>query len=164
MNRFNQVHIVNIDRYLKEYNPVMVSHEKADKWMRAMERDLPAEWSSLSEEEIIARWKQTEKEYATIGKPMPKHMLSPVQIMTKVNQSASTLLRIPSADAIDDHHAALFIIRHWKYRQLFAVSIGWSQRYEDILAEEKCQPLVHTHNDSVETSLLNQALNRQNAG
>lgn len=143
MSPFNQIHVVDTDAFNKAYNPKIIHQFLARKWMVAMEKQMPETMPAVVQHESDPVFEQT---LHTM-----KQIVSETAASEKINQASD----------IDIHLAALFMIKHWKYRQLFAYAIGCSNRYHDVVHEETAVKTQSHHNIALEQKIIHDALVRQ---
>lgn len=143
MSPFNQIHVVDTDAFNEAYNPKIIHQFLARKWMVAMEKQMPETMPAVVQHESDPVFEQT---LHTM-----KQIVSETAASEKINQASD----------IDVHLAALFMIKHWKYRQLFAYAIGCSNRYHDVVHEETAVKTQSHHNIALEQKIIHDALVRQ---
>lgn len=143
MSPFNQIHVVDTDAFNEAYNPKIIHQFLARKWMVAMEKQMPETMPAVVQHESDPVFEQT---LHTM-----KQIVSETAASEKINQASD----------IDIHLAALFMIKHWKYRQLFAYAIGCSNRYHDVVHEETAVKTQNHHNIALEQKIIHDALVRQ---
>ncbi len=143
MSPFNQIHVVDTDAFNEAYNPKIIHQFLARKWMVAMEKQMPETMPAVVQHESDPVFEQT---LHTM-----KQIVSETAASEKINQASD----------IDVHLAALFMIKHWKYRQLFAYAIGCSNRYHDVVHEETAVKTQSHHNIALEQKIIHDALIRQ---
>ncbi len=143
MSPFNQIHVVDTDAFNEAYNPKIIHQFLARKWMVAMEKQMPETMPAVVQHESDPVFEQT---LHTM-----KQIVSETAASEKINQASD----------IDIHLAALFMIKHWKYRQLFAYAIGCSNRYHDVVHEETAVKTQSHHNIALEQKIIHDALVRQ---
>ena len=143
MSSFNQIHVVDTDAFDQAYNPKVIHQFLARKWMVAMEKQIPDTMPAVVQHESDPVFEQT------------------LQTMKQIVSETASSEKINQASDIDVHLAALFMIRHWKYRQMFAYAIGCSDRYHDVVREELAQTITSHHNVAVEQKIIHDALVRQ---
>lgn len=143
MSPFNQIHVVDTDAFNEAYNPKIIHQFLARKWMVAMEKQMPETMPAVVQHESDPVFEQT---LHTM-----KQIVSETAASEKINQASD----------IDIHLAALFMIKHWKYRQLFAYAIGCSNRYHDVVHEETAVKTQSHHNIALEQKIIHDALARQ---
>ena len=143
MSSFNQIHVVDTDAFDQAYNPKVIHQFLARKWMVAMEKQIPDTMPAVVQHESDPVFEQT------------------LQTMKQIVSETASSEKINQASDIDVHLAALFMIKHWKYRQMFAYAIGCSDRYHDVVREELAQTITSHHNVAVEQKIIHDALVRQ---
>lgn len=143
MSSFNQIHVVDTDAFDQAYNSKVIHQFLARKWMVAMEKRIPNAMPAVVQRENDPLFEQT------------------LQTMKQIVSETASSEKINQASDIDVHLAALFMIRHWKYRQMFAYAIGCSDRYHDVVREELAQTITSHHNVAVEQKIIHQALAHQ---
>lgn len=143
MSSFNQIHVVDTDAFDQAYNPKVIHQFLARKWMVAMEKQIPDTMPAVVQHESDPVFEQT------------------LQTMKQIVSETASSEKINQASDIDVHLAALFMIRHWKYRQMFAYAIGCSDRYHDVVREELAQIITSHHNVAVEQKIIHDVLVRQ---
>ncbi len=143
MSSFNQIHVVDTDAFDQAYNPKVIHQFLARKWMVAMEKQIPDTMPAVVQRESDPVFEQT------------------LQTMKQIVSETASSEKINQASDIDVHLAALFMIRHWKYRQMFAYAIGCSNRYHDVVCEESAVHTQSRHNIPLEQKIIHDALVRQ---
>ncbi len=143
MSPFNQIHVVDTDAFNEAYNPKIIHQFLARKWMVAMEKQMPETMPAVVQHE---------------SDPVFEQML---HTMKQIVSETAASEKINQASDIDVHLAALFMIKHWKYRQLFAYAIGCSNRYHDVVHEETAVKTQSHHNIALEQKIIHDALVRQ---
>lgn len=143
MSSFNQIHVVDTDAFNQAYNPKVIHQFLARKWMVAMEKQIPDTMPAVVQHESDPVFEQT------------------LQTMKQIVSETASSEKINQASDIDVHLAALFMIRHWKYRQMFAYAIGCSDRYHDVVREESAVHTQSRHNIPLEQKIIHDALVRQ---
>ncbi len=143
MSSFNQIHVVDTDAFDQAYNPKVIHQFLARKWMVAMEKQIPDTMPAVVQHESDPVFEQT------------------LQTMKQIVSETASSEKINQASDIDVHLAALFMIRHWKYRQMFAYAIGCSDRYHDVVREESAVHTQSRHNIPLEQKIIHDALVRQ---
>ena len=143
MSSFNQIHVVDTDAFDQAYNPKVIHQFLARKWRVAMEKQIPDTMPAVVQHESDPVFEQT------------------LQTMKQIVSETASSEKINQASDIDVHLAALFMIRHWKYRQMFAYAIGCSDRYHDVVREELAQIITSHHNVAVEQKIIHDVLVRQ---
>ncbi len=143
MTAYNQVHFIDVDTFQENYNPNILHQALAYKWMNAMEKKLPSSFPSEVKNESSPAFSEA------------------ANFLKKIAAETYEAEEINLASDIDIHLASLFIIKHWKYRQIFACAIGCPGRYHDVCDEEKTRPIHRQHNILVEQKLIHDAFMRQ---
>ncbi len=143
MSSFNQIHVVDTDAFDQAYNPKVIHQFLARKWMVAMEKQIPDTMPAVVQRESDPVFEQT------------------LQTMKQIVSETASSEKINQASDIDVHLAALFMIRHWKYRQMFAYAISCSNRYHDVVCEESAVHTQSRHNIPLEQKIIHDALVRQ---